>query len=220
MTSKSGYFIAGKILARIERGTAKPPASAGDFLDLGTRAAVDQALSRLVRRGKLQRVGRGLYAIPRVSRFTGTVIPSSPDDVARAYARKLGLRILPLPAHAANLLGLSTQVPAKIVYLTDGRARTINEDSIPIVFRHGSPKTMAVTGRIAPMVFQALRYLGKKGIAPSHISRLCRLLKKRDKRELLKNLNQAPGWMKSVLIQIAGTSPEVKHGPDRNRAGS
>jgi hypothetical protein len=202
---KDNYYITRKILARIRRGTVKSPAFAGDFLDLGSRTAVDQALSRLVQRGHLRRVGRGLYALSLISRLTGTEITPPPDTVARSLARKLGLRILPSPAYAANLLGLSTQVPAKIIYMTDGRARTVKIGAVSVIFRHGSPKTMAVLGPVAPLVFQALRYLGREGVSQTHIACLRRLLKKKDKKELMRNLRYAPAWMKHVLLKITET---------------
>ena len=200
---KDACYIANKILARIQRNT-RSSSSASDFLDLGSRFAVDQALSRLVRRGQLYRISRGLYALPRLSRLTGGQAVASPHGVARAIARKLGLRILPSRQHASNLLGLSTQVPAKLIYLTDGRSRTVSAGPFTLYFRHTSPRTMAVSGRVAPVVFQALRDLGRNGVLESHIARLRRLLKQKDKQDLLKNLQYAPGWMKPVLFQIAG----------------
>lgn len=204
---KEGCRLADRIVGIVLRAPKDTPFSATDFLRLGSRAAVDQALSRLVRRGRLHRVGRGLYAMPRVSALTGRTAVASPDAVARTLARKLGMRLLPSGEHAANLLGLTTQVPARLVYLTDGRARTVRIGPHTIVFRHGSPRTMAVTGRVAPLVFQALRHLGRAGVSRDEVSRLQRLLKKRDAREIRRNLFNAPGWMRPVLLQIAGGTP-------------
>ena len=211
---KDAQYIANKILARIRCNPRASPASPSDFFDLGSRSAVDQALSRLVRRGKLYRVSRGLYALPRVSRLTGGLAVSSPDGVARSIARKLGLRILPSRPHASNLLGLSTQVPAKLIYLTDGRSRIVRAGPFTLQFRHASPRTMAVSGRIAPIVFQALRDLRRNGVSKSHVARLCRLLRQKDKQDLLKNLPYAPGWMKPILLQVAGQSAKADHGSD------
>ena len=203
---KDNYYIARKILARIRRGTVKSPVSASDFLDLGSRMAVDQAFSRLVSRGQLHRVGRGLYVIPRVSQLTGNVMASSPADITKALGRKLKIRVLPFGGLAANLLGLSTQVPAKMIYLTDGRGRTVRVGTQTLYFRHVSPKTLAVTGRMAPLVFQAIRYLGRKGIAQEEIVHLNHLLKKKDKQDIRRNLSNAPQWMRPILLQIAGVN--------------
>lgn len=204
---KDNRHLTDKIVGIISRAPEDTPFSASDFLRLGSRAAVDQALSRMVRRGRLHRVGRGLYTMPRVSALTGRPVTASPDAVARTLARKLGMRLLPSGEYAANLLGLSTQVPAKLVYLTDGRARTVRIGPHIIVFRHGSPRTMAVTGRVAPLVFQALRYLGREGISRDEVLRLHRILKKRDTQEIRRNLFNAPGWMRSILLQIIGETP-------------
>ena len=211
---KAAHYIANKILARISRMAISSTASASDFFDIGSRPAVDQALSRLVRRGQLYRVDRGLYARRQISPLTGGLAAASPHGVARTIARKLGLRILPSRQHASNLLGLSTQVPAKLVYLTDGRSRTVSAGPFTLHFRHASPRTMDVSGRLAPVVFQALRDLGLDGVSESHVARLRRLLKSKDKRDLLRNLHYAPGWMKPILFQIAGPSPKVDHGSD------
>jgi len=94
-----------------------------DFLDLGSRDAADQSLSRLVRGGEVQRLGRGLYHYPRINERLGIPLGPDFDEIAEALARQTGSRVVPSGAVAANRLGLSTQVPAKPVYLTDGRTR-------------------------------------------------------------------------------------------------
>ena len=209
---KTVHHIADKILVKIKRRRVSAPVSAIDFLDLGSRPAVDQGLSRLVRRGLLCRIGRGMYALPKVSSLTGGQAVVSPHDVARTIARKLGLRILPSRQYASNLLGLSTQVPAKLIFFTDGRSRSVKAGAFTLHFRHASPRTMAVSGRVAPLVFQALRDLRHNGVSDSHIAHLRRLLKQRDKKELLDNLRHAPGWMRPVLLQVAEATPEEEHG--------
>ena len=180
--------IAEKILARLRtrQGTAVP---AEDFLDLGERSAVDQALSRLVRQGVIRRVRRGLYELPRIGKLLNEPIVQSPDELVRAWARKNGLRVVPSGAHAANLLGLSTQVPAKIVYYTNGRTRTLRLGPYSIKLLNRGPKTMEVDGRMPPLVFQALRHLGRSGVTPEA--------------ELKDNLRYAVAWMIPMIEQIA-----------------
>ena len=116
--------IADKVLARLRsvQGKAVP---AGDFLDLGGRAAIDQALSRLTRQGAIRRVRRGLYELPRIGKLLNEPIVQSPDELVRAWAeeRPAGLAVR---AHAANLLGLSTQVPAKLVYYTNASVSIVH----------------------------------------------------------------------------------------------
>jgi hypothetical protein len=194
--------IAEKILARLRtrQGTAVP---AEDFLDLGERSAVDQALSRLVRQGVIRRVRRGLYELPRIGKLLNEPIVQSPDELVRAWARKNGLRVVPSGAHAANLLGLSTQVPAKIVYYTNGRTRTLRLGPYSIKLLNRGPKTMEVDGRMPPLVFQALRHLGRSGVTPEAIDRLRLVLSQKDKAELKDNLRYAVAWMIPMIEQIA-----------------
>jgi len=199
---KKTHPIAEKILGRLRtrKGEAVPT---GDFLDLGGRSAVDQALARLVRQGAIRRVRRGLYELPRMGKLLNHPLVQAPDEMVRAWARNNGLRVVPSGAHAANLLGLSTQVPAKIIYYTNGRTRTLTFGSYSIRFLNRGPKTMDVRGRMVPLVFQALRYMGRNGITHQVISRLRSSLSEKDKAELKHSFRYATAWMKPVLEQIA-----------------
>jgi hypothetical protein len=185
--------------------------SSADFLHFGTRAAVDQALSRLVKHGTIRRLAPGLYHYPRISSKLG-VIPPLPDAVAQAVARKTGNRVIPSGAMAANALGLSTQVPAKAIYLIDAQPKTIRYGSQTIVFRTAATKTMAVSGRVSAIVFQALRYLGKEAVDDAVIRQLRRSLSPKDKQTLENDIRYAVEWMKPVLKKIVGTKEEKDNG--------
>ena len=174
-----------------------------DFLDLGTRSAVDQALSRLVREGAIRRVRRGLYELPRMGKLLKQPVVPSPDELVRAWARNNGLRVVPSGAYAANLLGLSTQVPAKIVYYTNGRTQTLQLGPYTVRLLNRGPKTMDVSGQVAPLVLQALRSMGRNGVTPEVIGRLRLTLSPQDKAELRRNLRYAVAWMKPVIEDIA-----------------
>jgi hypothetical protein len=193
--------IADKILDRLQSANGQI-FSVADFLDLGPRPTVDQALSRLARQGKINRVRRGLYELPRIGKLLNRPMTQSPDAMARAWARKNGLRIVPSGAYAANLLGLSTQVPAKITYYTNGRTKTIKLGQHTIKLLNRGPKTMEVQGKTSPLVFQALSYFGKEGVTQRMISRLRSLLTAKDKSELKANLHHAPAWLQTVVNQI------------------
>lgn len=179
------------------------PVTTSDLLGLGSRAAVDQALSRLVRQGAIRRIRRGVYEIPRMGKLLNQPLMPSPEALVQAWARQNGLRVVPSGAYAANLLGLSTQVPAKITYYTNGRTQTLMLGSYTVRFINRGPKTMDVRGRVAPLVLQALRHLGRQGVTSETIRRLRSALTAKDKAELQSNRRCAVAWMKPVIEAIA-----------------
>lgn len=178
-----------------------------EFLELGSRAAVDEALSRLAKEGVVRRFGRGLYDYPRLHPALGP-IPADPDQVAAALARKMGGRLQSAGARAANALGLSTQVPARPVYLTDGRRRTVQVGGQTIELRHAEPRSLAGAGHVEGAVIQALRHLGPEQIDADTVERLRQALTSRQKAALLREALSAPGWLVPTLREIA--RPETK----------
>jgi len=181
-----------------------------DFLDVATRAAVDQALSRLAKSGKLRRLARGLYDYPKVHPKLGALSPA-PDDVARALARETGSQAQIAGAHAANALGLSMQVPAKSLYLTDGPSRRIVLGKRVVDMRHASPKHLIAPGSPAGTVVQALRHVGPMRAAD--VAQIAtRRLSTSDKRVLASNAVQAPAWMRPTLISIGSSALDAAHG--------
>jgi len=190
-----------KIMRRVRargRGFVVTPA---DFLDLGSRAAIDQALSRLARRDIIRRLSRGLYDYPRINSRLGPISPG-PDAVAQAVARKTSSTVQIAGAHAANALGLSTQVPAHAVYLTDGPSRRVSIGKSVVTLRRASPKHLVAAGSTAGTVVQALRYLGKDA-APAAADMVVHQLSAADHQRLIRDAVLAPGWMRPVLNRIA-----------------
>ena len=171
------------------------------FLDLGNRAAIDQALSRLVRSGDIRRLARGLYDYPRKHPDFGDV-PPSVDRIAAALAEKDNLKIQPSGAYAANLLGLSDQVPAKIVFLTDGSSRMVQIGNWNIKLKKTTPKNMATAGRVSGLVIQALRYMKQENIDDMIINKLKRRLSVEDKKQLVSDLRYAPAWIGEIFKQL------------------
>ena len=197
--------IQDRVWARIRRagrGAVHVPA---DFLDLGRRAAVDQALARLARAGRIRRLARGIYDFPKQHPHFGELSPSL-ARVAHACARATGSRIQVSGAHAANQLGLSTQVPAQLVYLTDGLTRTIRVGNRSIAFRHAAPRWLAGAGTAAGLVLQALRHLGPDAIPLDLIARVRRALSDHDLAAVRRHAPMAPAWMRPKLDAIAAPS--------------
>ena len=175
-----------------------------DFLDAGTRYAIDQALSRLVRAGKLQRLGRGLYFYPRMNPNLGIAVVPDIDQAAQAIGRRTGSRMVPSGAMAANFFGLSTQVPAKFVYLSDGRSRRLRVGNSEIQIKHVTPKELPPGGQTSAMVFQALRYLGREAIDAQVIAQLKAVLPAKQRRELKQDARYTTDWIAEVIRQVAG----------------
>jgi len=181
-----------------------------DFLDLASRAAVDQALSRLTRNGKLRRLARGLYDYPKAHPKLGLLSPA-PDDVARALARETGSQAQIAGAHAANALGLSTQVPAKSLYLTNGPSRRIVLGKRVVDLRHASPKHLIAPGSPAGTVVQALRHVGP--VRAGDVARVAaNRLSAKDKKVLASSASQAPAWMRPTLVSIGNAASELADG--------
>ena len=193
--------INNKVLSRIyckKRGWAFTPVN---FLDLGSRAAIDQILGRLARSGTIRRLARGLYDYPRKHPDFGD-IPSNYERIAQVLAGRDSLKIQPSGAYAANLLGLSDQVPAKIVFLTDGHSRTVKVGKLTIKLKRTTPKNMATAGRISGLVIQALRYLKKNNVDSTIIAKLKRRLSGEDKSILMRDLRYAPVWIGEIFKKL------------------
>ena len=194
--------IDSKIVSRIYglgRGAVFVPS---DFLDVGSRRAVDLALHRLVKKDTLRRLARGLYNYPKTHPVMGVLSPG-PDAIAKALAGKDMIRLQPSGAYAANLLGLSTQVPARILYLTDGPSRTVRVGNQEIRLQRTTPRNMGPAGRISGLVIQALRHLGQKHVDDAVIQTLQRKLSDHDKKRLIKDIAYAPAWVGKHLREIA-----------------
>lgn len=176
-----------------------------DFLDLGARTAVDQALSRLAAQGVIRRLSQGLYDYPRSSPRLGQLFPD-PDAIAQALARKDNHVLQVSPARAANMLGLTTQMPAKAVYFTDGPSRIRKIGRQTIQMKHASQKSLAGAGHTSGAVFQALRYVGRDRVDDQVIDKLRNALSPKDRKDLLKYSLKVPEWMRPVAHQIAAAA--------------
>ena len=173
-----------------------------DFLEKGSREAVDIVLHRLVRKGTIRRLARGVYDFPKEHPVLGLLQPSA-EKVAEALAGRDHTRLQPAGAYAANALGLSEQVPAKAVFLTDGPTRTVKIGPTTIQLRRTTAKNMAAAGRLSGLLIQALRELGKEHVTPQRREHLRRTLPADKRRELLKDLRLAPAWMHPIFRELA-----------------
>ena len=172
------------------------------FAAFGSRGAVDKALQRLVAEGVLRRLSRGVYDKPRHDDLLGTLWPSV-ETIVKAIAGKDKLRTQPTGVYAANMLGLSEQVPAKVVLLTDGMSRTVQAGPMQIRLQRTTPRQMAAAGRLSGLLIQAFKSMGVKHITPTHIERLRKNIPAVERAKVMKDLALAPAWMRPLLRQVA-----------------
>ena len=186
----------------LERAAGLPegtPLVAKELLHLGSRAAVDQVLSRLVQRGTLLRAGRGIYVRPVESRY-GTRAPSTVKMV-EGLANQRGETIVSHGAAAANALGLTTQVPMRAVYLTSGRSRRLKLGAQTVEFRHAPIWQLIFPGRVAGDVVRALAWLGP-GKAGEAIWKLRTKLPPSELEEVAAARAQLPTWMAQEISAL------------------
>ncbi|MDO8778642.1 MAG: DUF6088 family protein [Burkholderiaceae bacterium] len=184
--------LAKQVLEHASRLPEGTPLAAKELLHLGSRAAVDQVLSRLVGRGTLLRAGRGIYVLPVESRF-GTRAPSTVKMV-EGLANQRGETIVSHGAAAANTLGLTTQVPMRAVYLTSGRSRQLRLGAQTVEFRHAPIWQLIFPGRTAGDVVRALAWLGPEK-AGEAIQKLRSKLASSELEEVASARARLPTWM-------------------------
>lgn len=195
-----------RIFARIRGKGLGAVVTPKDFLDLAGRDAVDQAMSRLVRQGALQRIGRGLYHLPRTNRRLGITVPPDPDAVAQAIGRRTGSRVALSSAAVANRLGLSTQVPAKPVYLTDGRSRTVRVGNQTFRMKHVAATRLPGKNDMAGLVIQAIGDAGGSSVDHETIRKLQRQLAPTQRKQLLRRARYAGSRVAEVARSVAGSN--------------
>ena len=172
-----------------------------DFLDFGSPDSIKKALYRLTNeKNLLIRLAHGIYLYPKTDKELGTLYPST-EEIAKAIARRDKARIIPTGVYALNRLGLSTQVPMKIVYLTDGATRSIKIGKRTISFKRTSPRNLTTTGEISTLAIQALKEIGQKNVDEQILKQLKVVLKKETQENILHDAKLAPAWINKILKQ-------------------
>lgn len=172
-----------------------------NFLFAGNAKAIAKALERLAAKGELMRVASGIYVRPQTDNIVGKVIPGV-DDIAKAIAKRDKARIVPTGIYALNRLGLSTQMPLNMIYLTDGAARKINVGNSSITFKKATPKNLMATGEISRLAIQALRTIGKEKVTEKEIQKIQQLLMKENKTKLEHDIRLAPEWIRQIMKPV------------------
>lgn len=202
--------VAKKIMQRVrQHGDDRWVCTPSDFLDLGSRTIIDKALSRLVKDGSLRRISRGLYDLPRMSSILNRPAPPNVDAAIKALARRDNTKFMPDGIEAANSLGLTNAVPAKMAYLTDGTTRILNLGGHTVQIKHARKHLISWLDRPGLIVVIALDWLGKQAASGTEvINNLRSRLPDDVKQDLVKGIDLLPPWMARVVDSIT-QSPSV-----------
>ncbi len=169
-----------------------------DFLSYGSSEAIRKALGRLEDKKIIIRVSQGIYVQPKISKLIGPLTPSA-EEVAEAIAKRDKIRTIPTGSYALNALGLSSQVPMKIVLLTDGSPREIKVGKRSIKFKRTTPKNLMAKGKISRLVIQALKEIGIGKIRIEEEHKILELLKKENVKDLKHDIALAPVWIQKLM---------------------
>lgn len=169
-----------------------------NFSKFGTSTAIRQALKRLEGKGFLVRLAQGIYLYPKNHKLLGILHPPL-EEIAKAISKRDEARMIPTGIQALNKLGLSTQVPMNLIYLTDGTSRTVTVGKNTIKFKKASPKILAVKSETNILVMQALREIGKKNIDEKTTEKIKNILQKVDEESLIHDMKLAPVWISQIM---------------------
>lgn len=187
-----------KVLTKIKKARGGALFFTDDFINFGNKKAVSKALQRLVDSDEIIRVATGIYTRPEKDPILGLLHPTV-EKIAEAIAKRDKARIIPTGAYALNRIGLSTQVPMNVVFLTDGSDRKIKVGKQFITFKKTSPKNVAAIGSISKLVIQALRSIGKTKVTESEILHVQKILKNENQNHLKHDLRLAPEWIRQIM---------------------
>jgi len=192
------YTVENRIITKIKKAKRGTLFFSDNFSIYGNTETIRRTLNRLVETGEIDRVVSGIFVRPQIDKIIGKITPKV-EDIADAIARRDKAKIVPTGAYALNRLGLSTQVPMKIVYFTDGSARNIKVGNYLISFIRTSPKNVAAIGKISRLAIQALKSIGKENVTPKEIEQIQNVLMKEKIAHLEHDLRIAPAWIKEII---------------------
>ena len=193
-----------QILSRIESMPKGEVFVISDFSDLADEATVRKALSRLEETGKIRRIMRGVYENPKFNDFLGEYVKPHPDKIAKALARNYGWTIVPCGDTALNMLGLSTQVPAVWLYVSDGNYREYICGNFVIQFKRTTNKEISKISFKTALVIQAIKALGKDKITGDVIEKIRSLTTDEEKEQMFIEAKYATAWIYDVIKEICG----------------
>ncbi|GHT36227.1 hypothetical protein AGMMS49574_27590 [Bacteroidia bacterium] len=193
-----------KILVNMKKRGRGKEFFASDFSAYGESKSVSKALSNLVKKQVLIKLATGIYYYPKIDKKLGLgILYPSLDTVAEAIAKRDKARIVPTGIYALNRLGLSTQVPANYVYLTDGSPRRIKVgNGKGILLKHTAPKNLAFKNDLAMLITFALKEITQERVTQEHLDRLKYVLQQVPKEHILQDSKLMPAWIKKLILKL------------------
>lgn len=173
-----------------------------DFSDMSDYDTVRKSLQRLTEKGLLLRLSKGIYYYPKQDEILGILYPNT-EQIASAIATRDKARIIPTGLYALHLLGLSTQIPMNVVYLTDGSARKIEIGNQAILFKKTSPKNLSIKHKLSNLIIQGLRTIGENNLTKNEQEKIREIVVRSGEMEYLQeNIKYAPIWIQRLILQI------------------
>lgn len=172
-----------------------------DFIELGTAENVKKVLLRLEKKDVLIRLAHGIYLYPKKDKVLGTLFPST-EEIASAIAKRDKARIISTGVQALQQLGLSTQVPMNVVYLTDGAPRKIKVGKRTITFKKTTPKNLTIKDKRLNMVIQGLKELGKENVDENAKQKIKKVLGQMTIESIKEDSVAAPTWIRNTILEL------------------
>lgn len=171
-----------------------------DFNELGNYEAVRKSLQRLTKNNSIERIAKGIYFLPKKHKRLGIIYPHA-EQIAKAIAKRDKARIIATGSTALNLLNLSTQIPLKVVFLTDGSARNIKVGNQTIQFKKTNPKNLSIEHRLTNLIIQALKEIGEKKVTQEQTDKIQKIIDQSKERKLVyQHLKNAPVWIQKTIV--------------------
>jgi hypothetical protein len=173
-----------------------------DFIEEYDYETARKVLQRLTNDGQLMRLNRGIYYIPKKDDLLGIIKPTA-EQIAESIAKRDKARIIPTGSFALHKLGLTTQVPMNVVYLTDGSPRKIRVGNQKITFKKTSPKILAVKHHLSGLIIQGLKEIGEGEVNASHLSQIEKIIvNSHEVSQVNINMLFAPVWIQKIVMKI------------------
>lgn len=196
-----GKSIKDQVLVKVSKASFGQVFFLGDFEKHGSSDNIRKVLSRFEQEGIVERLAHGIYIKPKKDPLLGTLYPTI-AEIAKEIAKRDKARIAPTGVMALHLLGLTTQVPLKAVYLTDGSQREVKIGNRSIKFKRTVPKSFAIKDELLHLIVQAFKEKGQREITEEFLNTIRQSVKKLDEKVMRNQLRYAPVWIQKQINNL------------------